>query len=293
MSILARRDTRVIVQGITGREGAYHTQQMLAYGTRVAAGVTPGKGGTFTLGKIPVFNTVSEAVGQEGGEATVLFVPALAAANALIEAAAAGLKLLVCITEGIPVRDMVRVHAFLRRTGSRLVGPNSPGLIIPGQCKLGIMPGAIHRPGRVGVVSRSGTLTYEAVAQLSRAGLGQSACLGLGGDPLPGLRFKDALALFQEDPETEAVVLIGEIGGTDEEDAADYLRSSFTKPLAAYIAGQSAPAEKRLGHSGAIISRGQGGAAEKIRALAAAGAHIIPSVIDIGSTVKNLLDFKP
>lgn len=273
MSILVDRETRLLVQGITGREGAFHTAQMIAYGTRVVAGVTPGKGGQEVAG-VPVFDTVQEAVRHTGANASIVYVPAHFAPDALYEAADAGIELIVCITEGIPVLDMVRVVHYLARQGVRLIGPNSPGVITPGQAKVGVMPGHIHKPGRIGVVSRSGTLTYEVVWNLTQRGLGQSTCVGIGGDPVIGSSFAEILALFQADAETEAIVLIGEIGGQDEEQAAAYIRAHVTKPVVAFVAGQTAPPDRRMGHAGAIISGGEGTAALKIAALRAAGVRI-------------------
>ena len=281
MSILAGPGTRVVVQGLTGREGTFHARSMIEYGTDVRAGVTPGKGGTRHLG-LPVFDTVAEAVSREGVDASVIFVPALAAAGAVIEAAAAGVGLIVCITEGIPALDMVRVKAFLRDTPSRLIGPNTPGIISPGLTKLGIMPGPIHRPGPVGVISRSGTLTYEAVHQLTLLGLGQSSAIGIGGDPIVGLSFTDLMVLFEKDTGTEAVVLIGEIGGLAEEEAAGLIRSGYKKPVVAYIAGLTAPPGRRMGHAGAIMSGGHGTAARKIELLEEAGARIVRNPAGIG-----------
>ena len=288
MSILVDASTRVAIQGLTGAEGTFHAQRMLEYGTAVAAGVTPGKGGTRHLG-VPVFDTVDEAVRNEGVDATVLFVPPLAAADAIMEAAGAGVRLVVCITEGIPALDMVRVKAFLRETPGLLIGPNTPGLISPGRAKLGIMPGAIHRPGPVGVISRPGTLTYEAVHQLTLLGLGQSTAIGIGGDPIVGLSFVDLLEMFEEDPETEAVVLIGEIGGSAEEEAALLIGGGLAKPVVAYIAGLTAPPGRRLGHAGAIMSGGRGGAARKIELLEEAGARIVRNPVEIGKTVTAVL----
>ncbi len=288
MAVLVGSETRLLVQGLTGREGAFHARQAIDYGTRVVAGVTPGKGGQSHDG-IPVFDTVADAVRQTGANASVLFVPPPFAADAILEAAAAELPLVVCITEGIPTLDMVRVFAALRGGPSRLIGPNCPGIITPGQCKIGIMPGHIHRPGPVGVVSRSGTLTYEAVAQLTQLGIGQSTCIGIGGDPIVGTSFLDALALFEADADTRAVVLIGEIGGTAEEDAADFVRRHVRKPVVAFIAGQTAPPGRRMGHAGAIVSGGRGTAAEKMRVLAEAGIRVADSPSSIGSTVREVL----
>ncbi len=288
MSILVDRDTRLVVQGITGREGTFHTQQCVAYGTKVVAGVTPGKGGTRHEG-IPVFNTVAEAMEKEGANAAVIFVPPAFAADAMMEGIAAGMPLIVCITEGIPTLDMVRVASLLRGSRSRLIGPNCPGIISPGKCKIGIMPGRVFKEGSIGVISRSGTLTYEAVWQLSERGLGQSTCIGIGGDPIVGTNFIDALKMFNEDPETEAVVMIGEIGGTAEEDAARYIREHFRKPVIGFVAGQTAPPGRRMGHAGAIISGGKGTAAEKIAAMKECGLHVAASPADIGATVARAL----
>ncbi len=288
MSILIDEDTRVVVQGITGSEGSFHSRQMLEYGTRLVAGVTPGKGGQAFEG-VPVFNTVSHAVGDTGADASVVFVPAPFAPDAIMEAADAGVQLVVCISEGIPALDMVRVAHYLSTRDTRLVGPNCPGVISPGKCKIGIMPGAIHTKGRVGVISRSGTLTYEAVAQLTSAGLGQSTCVGIGGDPVIGTSFIDCLKLFRKDPDTDAVVIIGEIGGTAEEEAARYARRYVSKPIVSFIAGQTAPPGRRMGHAGAIISGGHGTADGKMTALAAAGVHVCRSPSEIGETVQRAL----
>jgi len=286
--ILVDKRTRVVVQGITGREGAFHAARCKDYGTTVVGGVTPGKGGATHEG-FPVWNTVAEAVATEGATCALIFVPPAAAADAIMEAAAAGVPLVVCITEGIPVADMVRAKEFLSRTTSRLVGPNCPGLITPGQAKVGIMPGHIHRDGHVGVVSRSGTLTYEVVHQLTTRGIGQSTCVGIGGDPVTGTSFVDVLRLFNDDPETHAIMLIGEIGGSAEEEAAAFIRAHVRKPVVAFIAGQTAPPGRRMGHAGAIIAGGRGTAAEKMRALEAAGARLVQSPADMGKQVAATL----
>jgi succinyl-CoA synthetase alpha subunit len=291
MSILVDKDTRLICQGITGKTGAFHSEQCQAYGTNLVGGTTPGRGGTKTLG-VPVFDTVVEAVKETGANATMIFVPPPFAADAIMEAADAGIGVIVAITEGIPVIDMVRAVAYLmaHRPDARLIGPNCPGIITPGQCKIGIMPGYIHKPGKVGVVSRSGTLTYEAVWQLTNLGIGQSTCIGIGGDPVNGTSFVDALALFEADPNTEAVLMMGEIGGNAEEQAAAFKAAGrFTKPLAAFIAGQTAPPGKRMGHAGAIISGGSGRASDKIAALEAAGIRVARSPADMGVTLQAAL----
>ena len=288
MSILVDQKTRLVVQGITGGEGTFHTRQMLDYGTNVVAGVTPGKGGQDAEG-VPVFNSVADAVAGTGANASVIFVPAAFAADAIMEAADAAVDLVICISEGIPTLDMVKVKQYLDARTTRLIGPNCPGVISPGKCKIGIMPGDIHRQGKVGVISRSGTLTYEAVAQLTTTGLGQTTCVGIGGDPVIGTSFIDCLALFKDDPETEAVVIIGEIGGTAEEQAAAYVKESLSKPVISFIAGQTAPPGRRMGHAGAIISGGHGTASEKMAALQAAGIHVCSSPADIGDTVVNAL----
>jgi succinyl-CoA synthetase alpha subunit len=289
MSILVDGDTRVICQGFTGRQGTFHSEQAIAYGTRVVGGVTPGKGGQSHLG-LPVFDTAHEAVRQTGADATMIYVPAAFAADAILEAADAGIAVIVCITEGVPVLDMLKVKAELRGSNSVLIGPNCPGVITPGACKLGIMPGSIHRPGRVGIVSRSGTLTYEAVYQTTAEGLGQSTCVGIGGDPIQGLDFIDCLARFEADPATEAVLLVGEIGGSAEEAAAEFIRSQMTKPVAAYIAGVTAPAGKRMGHAGAIVTGGTGTAEDKYAALQAAGIATVRSPALLGRAVAELLE---
>jgi len=289
MSILVGEQTRVVVQGITGGAGKFHTEQMIEYGTRVVAGVTPGRSGEEVHG-VPVFDTLADAVGETGADASVVFVPPPFAADAIFEAIDAELDLVVCITEGIPTLDMVRVSDALRHSRTRLIGPNCPGIITPGPCKIGIMPGYIHTPGRVGVISRSGTLTYEAVWQLSELGHGQSTCVGIGGDPIVGTQFVDLLRLFEQDGDTDAVILIGEIGGTAEEEAADFIRSGVTKPVVGFIAGRTAPPGKRMGHAGAIIAGGKGTADEKIRALSDAGVSVAESPAEIGSTMAGVLD---
>ena len=291
MSILVDKTTRLVVQGITGGEGSFHTEQMIEYGTKVVAGVTPGKGGTSHLG-LPVFNTVAEAVEKEGADTSVIFVPAAFAPDAIVEAADAGVKLVVCITEGIPVRDMVKVYDYLRKKNVRMVGPNCPGVISPGKAKVGIMPGFIHRKGSVGLISRSGTLTYEAVAQVTAQGYGQSTCVGIGGDPIIGTKFIDALQLFKDDEQTEAVVMIGEIGGTAEEEAASYIKKNFDKPVIGFIAGRTAPPGRRMGHAGAIISGGHGTADEKMAALKKAGIVVVQSPALIGEAVSKVLGTK-
>jgi succinyl-CoA synthetase alpha subunit len=288
MSILVNRNTRVICQGLTGRQGLFHAQQCLEYGTQIVAGVTPGRGGESHLG-LPVFDTMPEAVKATGATVSVIFVPAPAAADAILAAADAGVELVICITEGIPVQDMVKVKAVLRDYRCRLIGPNCPGIITPGECKIGIMPGFIHKPGRIGIVSRSGTLTYEAVYQTSRNDLGQSTCIGIGGDPIRGMNFIDCLELFQKDPATEGIIMVGEIGGSDEEAAARYIREYVSKPVVAYIAGVTAPPGKRMGHAGAIISGGAGTAAAKYEALEDARVRAVRSPAELGSAMQELL----
>jgi succinyl-CoA synthetase alpha subunit len=288
LSVLVDKNTRLVVQGITGKEGTFHTKQMVKYGTNVVGGVTPGKGGTTHEG-IPVFNTVADAVREKAANVSVIYVPPPFAADAIMEAADAGLPLVVCITEGIPALDMVKVKEYLADRQTRLIGPNCPGIISPGKCKIGIMPGHIHKEGRIGVVSRSGTLTYEAVGQLTALGLGQSTAIGIGGDPIIGTTHTDALALFQEDAETDGIVMIGEIGGTAEEDAAAFAKENVTKPIVAFIAGQTAPPGRRMGHAGAIIAGGKGTAAEKMKALEDAGIRVVQSPADIGQAMKDAL----
>jgi succinyl-CoA synthetase alpha subunit len=289
MSILINKDTKVICQGFTGKQGTLHSEQAMSYGTKMVGGVTPGKGGQTHL-DLPVFDTVRDAVDATGANATVIYVPAPFCKDSIMEAVDAGIELIVCITEGVPVLDMLAVKAYLEKNPtSRLVGPNCPGVITPGECKIGIMPGSIHLPGKVGIVSRSGTLTYEAVKQMTDKGFGQSTCVGIGGDPIPGMSFIDVLELFEKDAQTEAIILVGEIGGTAEEEAAEFIRAHVSKPVVSYIAGVTAPAGKRMGHAGAIISGGKGTAADKFAALQAAGVHTVYSPADLGDAVARVM----
>lgn len=289
MSILVNRNSKVIVQGFTGKEGSFHASQMIEYGTQVVGGVTPGKGGSEHLG-LPVFNTVADAVNIAGADVSIIFVPPAYAADAIMEAADGGVKLIVAITEGIPIKDMLYAKKYIDDRGVRLIGPNCPGIITPGQAKIGIMPGFIHRPGSIGIVSRSGTLTYEAVDQVTKQGLGQSTCVGIGGDPIIGSPHLDIVRLFNDDPETEGIIMIGEIGGSNEEIAAEWLRDNAKKPVVGFIAGQTAPPGRRMGHAGAIIAGGKGAAKDKMEAMAACGIHVVQSPADIGVTMKAALD---
>lgn len=289
MSILVNKETKVICQGFTGKQGTLHSEQSIAYGTKMVGGVTPGKGGQSHLG-LPVFNTVREAVDATGADATVIYVPAPFCKDSILEAADAGIKLIVCITEGVPALDMLQVKYYLdKNTDSLLIGPNCPGIITPGECKIGIMPGNIHLPGKVGIVSRSGTLTYEAVKQMTDMGFGESTCVGIGGDPIPGMNFIDVLSMFEQDEQTQAIILVGEIGGTAEEEAAEFIKSNVTKPVVSYIAGVTAPPGKRMGHAGAIISGGKGTAADKFAALHAAGARTVNSPAELGKAVAEVM----
>ncbi|MBE7412319.1 MAG: succinate--CoA ligase subunit alpha [Leptospiraceae bacterium] len=289
MSVLVNKNTRVVVQGITGKEGSFHASQMIEYGTKVIGGVTPGKGGQKSEHGVPIFNSVKDSIDKEGANAAVIFVPPAFAADAIIECVFAEIPLVVCITEGIPTHDMLKAWSVLKNSKTRLIGPNCPGLTTPGECKIGIMPGFIHEKGRIGVVSRSGTLTYESVWQLTSLKLGQSTCIGIGGDPIVGTTHTDALKLFNEDPDTEGIVMIGEIGGTSEEEAAKYAKENIKKPIVGFIAGQTAPPGKRMGHAGAIISGGLGTAESKMKAMKDAGIHVCKSISDVGITMKNAL----
>ncbi len=289
MAVLVNENTRLVVQGITGKEGSFHTQQMIEYGTNVVAGVTPGKSGQKFNDTIPIFDTVADAVKETGANASVIFVPPAFAADAILEAADAGIEVIICISEGIPVKDMINTYEYVKSKNAHLIGPNCPGVISPGIGKIGIMPGFIHKQGSVGIISRSGTLTYEAVDQITKIGLGQSTCIGIGGDPIIGTRYIDALKLYKDDPQTEAVVLIGEIGGTAEEEAAEWIKENFDKPVISFIAGQTAPPGRRMGHAGAIISGGKGTAAEKMKALEAAGITVCQSPAEIGETVAKII----